>query len=167
MNVDLNVNLHPSHVVSTALTGTVDCELDKQGRPRLDRPYSATLTLPVDSLKCGNALQDREMRRRLDASRYPTITARVTQGEALSRGGRYLISARLALHGRTRAIESTVRLRVTGTTMTVDGDQVINVKDFGVAPPRLIMLRMEPEVRVRSHIVAELQEPTSASRPRG
>ena len=38
--------------------------------------------------------------------------------------------------------------------MSVSGEQVINVKDFDIDPPRLIVLRMEPEVDVRVHIVA-------------
>jgi len=157
VNVGLRVNLHPSHITANALTGHIDCELDGEGRPRLDAPYSATISLPLDAITSGNGLQDREMRRRFDAKRYPSITARVTKGEALSKAGRYRAVARLSMHGQTRDIAGEVKLRVKGTTMTVDGRQVINVKDFGIDPPRLIILRMEPEVDVSVHIVAEEQ----------
>ena len=47
--------------------------------------------------------------------------------------------------------------RVDGTTMTIDGQQVINVKEFGIDPPRLIILKVEPDVDLQVHIVAELQ----------
>ena len=149
--------MHPSHIDANALTGVIECELDDQGKPRLDQPYSAELTLPVDSIKSGNSIQDREMRRRFDASRYPTITARVTRGEALDGGGRYRAVAQLTTHGQTREVSGEVQLDVDGTTMSIDGQQVINVKDFGIDPPRLIILKVEPEVDVRVHIVAELQ----------
>ena len=135
----------------------IECEVDDQGRPRLDQPYSAELTLPVDAIKSGNGIQDREMRRRFDVGRYPSITARVTRGEALEGDGRYRALAQLTMHGQTREISGEVQLHVDGTAMTIDGQQVINVKDFGIDPPRLIILKVEPEVDLRVHIVAERQ----------
>ena len=65
--------------------------------------------------------------------------------------------AQLAMHGQTREISGDVHLRVDGTTMTIDGQQVINVKDFGIDPPRLIILKVEPDVDLQVHIVAERQ----------
>jgi polyisoprenoid-binding protein YceI len=155
VDVGLRVNLHPSHVTTSALSGTIDCELDAAGRPRLDRPYGAKLTLPVRAISSGNALQDREMRRRFDASRHPTITAIVLTGESLGTSDRYRAVAQLTMHGQTREIAARVRVRTQGREMTITGRHVINVKEFGIDPPRLILLRMEPEVDVRVHIVAE------------
>ncbi len=157
VKVALRVNLHPSHIDANALSGVIECQVDRQGRPRLDRPYSAKLTLPVDAIKSGNGIQDREMRRRIDASHFPTITAAVTHGEALDVDGRYRATARLTMHGQTRDITGDVQLGVKGRTMTVDGRQVINVKDFGIDPPRLIILKVEPDVDLQVHIVAEQQ----------
>jgi polyisoprenoid-binding protein YceI len=97
------------------------------------------------------------MRRRFDVNRYPSITARVTKGEALDGDGRYRAVAQLTMHGQTREISGDLQLRVDGTTMTIDGQQVINVKDFGIDPPRLIILKVEPDVDLQVHIVADLQ----------
>jgi polyisoprenoid-binding protein YceI len=157
VKVGLRVNLHPSHIDANALSGTIDCEVDEQGKPRLAQPYSAVLTLPVEAIKSGNGMQDREMRRRFDVSRFPTITATVTHGETLEGEGRYRATAKLTMHGVTNEITGDVQLRVDGTTMTIDGQQVINVKEFGIDPPRLIILKVEPEVDLQVHIVAELQ----------
>lgn len=157
VKVGLRVNLHPSHINANALSGVIECEVDEQGRPRLDQPYSAELTLPVDAIKSGNGIQDREMRRRFDVSRYPTITAKVTHGEALDANGHYRAAAQLTMHGQTREISGDLHLSVDGTTMTIDGQQVINVKDFGIDPPRLIILKVEPDVDLQVHIVAERQ----------
>jgi polyisoprenoid-binding protein YceI len=157
VRVGLRVNLHPSHIDANALSGVIDCEVDDQGKPRLDQPYSAEVSLPVDAIKSGNGLQDREMRRRFDAGRYPTITARVTKGEALEGDGHYRAIAQLTLHGQTREITGEIQLHVDGATMTIDGQQVINVKDFGIDPPRLIILKVEPDVDLTVHIVAERQ----------
>ena len=157
VKVGLRINLHPSHIDAHALTGVIECELDDQGQPRLDQPYNAELSLPVDAIKSGNGIQDREMRRRFDVSRYPTITARVTHGEQLEGTGRYRAVAQLTMHGQTREISGEITLHVDGPTMTIDGQQVINVKDFGIDPPRLIILKVEPEVDLSVHIVAALQ----------
>jgi polyisoprenoid-binding protein YceI len=155
VKVGLRINLHPSHIDANALSGVIECELADNGQPRLDQPYSAELSLPVNAIKSGNGIQDREMRRRFDVSRYPTIAARVTHGEALEGEGRYRAFAQLTMHGQTREISGEIQLRVDGTTLTIDGQQVINVKDFGIDPPRLIILKVEPEVDLRVHIEAE------------
>jgi polyisoprenoid-binding protein YceI len=157
VQVGLRVNLHPSHINANALSGFIECEVDERGKPRLDQPYTAELTLPVAAIKSGNGIQDREMRRRFDASRYPTITATVTHGEALAGEGKYRAAARLSMHGQTREITGDVQLSIDGATMTIDGQQVINVKDFGIDPPRLIILKVEPDVDLHVHIVAERQ----------
>jgi polyisoprenoid-binding protein YceI len=157
VKVGLRVNLHPSHINANALSGTIDCEVDEQGNPRLDQPYSAALTLPVEAIKSGNGLQDREMRRRFDVSKYPTISATVTHGETLPGKGKYRATAKLTMHGITKEIAGDIQLSVDGTTMTIDGQQVINVKEFGIDPPRLIILKVEPDVDLQVHIVAELQ----------
>ncbi len=157
VQVGLRVNLHPSHINANALSGFIECEVDDQGQPRLDQPYRAELSLPVDAIKSGNGIQDREMRRRFDTSRYPVITAVVTHGEALDVEGRYRATAQLTMHGVTKDITGDLTLTVSGTTMTVDGQQVINVKDFGIDPPRLIILKVEPDVDLQVHIVASRQ----------
>jgi polyisoprenoid-binding protein YceI len=157
VGVGLRINLHPSHINANALSGTIECEVDEKGQPRLDQPYSAELTLPVEAIKSGNGIQDREMRRRFDVGRYPTITARVSHGEALEGAGHYRAVAQLTMHGQTREISGEIQLTVDGTTMTIEGQQVINVKDFGIDPPRLIILKVEPDVDLQVHIVADLQ----------
>jgi len=155
VDIDLDVNLHPSHLTAGAVSGTIECELDGSGRPRLDAPYAARLSLRVDQLTSGNGLQDREMRRRFDARRHPTIVARVTHGEELDGRGRYRASAQLTMHGQTREVEAVVRVRAAGNRLVVDGRQSIDVRDFGIEPPRLLVLRVGPVVKVRAHMVAE------------
>jgi hypothetical protein len=157
VKVGLRVNLHPSHINANALSGVIECELDGSGRPRLDRPYGAKLALRVDGITSGNGIQDREMRRRFNASRYPVIRARVIDGKALRGAGQYRAVAELTMHGERRQISGDIHLRVEGTMMLIDGRQVVNVKDFGIDPPRLLILKVEPEVDVDVHIVADLQ----------
>ena len=155
VSIGLRVNLHPSHITATGIRGEVECELDGDGHVRLDKPYSAELTLPIDAISSGNGLQDRLMRGRFDSSRYPNITAKVVSGEAISADdGRYRATAKLTMHGQTREVTGEVKLRFTNGTLTADAPTTVNMQDFGIDPPRLIVLKVEPDVDVSAHIVA-------------
>jgi hypothetical protein len=46
-------------------------------------------------------------------------------------------------------------------TVRATGHSTFDVRDFGLEPPRILMFRVEPEVRVRVEIIAE---PHHASR---
>ncbi len=155
VDIDLNVNLHPSHVRARKISGTIECEFDRNGLPRLDAPYAARLTLPVASLKSGIGLQDREMRRRFDVKRYPGITATLMSAKALARRGSYRATFEISMHGQTREVAGSAKLKVVGGTLTIDGEQKINMQDFGIEPPRLLILKVEPVVTVHAHIVAQ------------
>lgn len=155
VDIGLRVNLYPSHLSATGIHGTAELELDEHGGVKLDRPFSAEVTLPVSALSSGFGLQDWEMRRRLEVARYPDISVRVIHGEEVDASdGRYRATALLTLHGQTREVTGTVRLARSGMTVEADAEAVINMRDFGIEPPQLLALRVEPEVDVRAHVVA-------------
>src|SRR5690242_524389 len=76
---------HDTHATSSSLKGTLECQFDDRGRPRLDTSWSAALTLPVASIRSVNPIQDRVMRSQVDARRHPTIRVVVTDASALRR----------------------------------------------------------------------------------
>jgi hypothetical protein len=41
----------------------------------------------------------------------------------------------------------------------IEGEQVIDMQDFGLKPPRILMFKVEPRVRVRARVVAEREAP--------
>ena len=44
--------------------------------------------------------------------------------------------------------------QVDGDTIRLAGESRFDVRDFGMEPPRILMLRVEPEVEVRVELVA-------------
>src|SRR5579859_6644091 len=76
--VDARSSLHAIHAESAGLEGFVDVEVDGGGRLDLTVAPRGRLELPIDRLSSGNALEDREMRRRVDTRRYPMITGELT-----------------------------------------------------------------------------------------
>jgi polyisoprenoid-binding protein YceI len=131
--------------IDTALLGgTVDTQ----------RPTAATLVVPVGSLSSGNSLYDAELRSRLDARRYPEITAKLRTITPLS-PGRFRVTGDLTIQSTTRELFGGLELSLSEAgTALVTGSQMIDIRDFAIDLPTMLMLRIYPDVNVRFHIKA-------------
>jgi hypothetical protein len=55
----------------------------------------------------------------------------------------------------TRPAQGTVNLEVLPDgRLTVTGEQVFDIRDFAIASPTVLMLRIYPDIRVRLHVEA-------------
>jgi hypothetical protein len=43
-------------------------------------------------------------------------------------------------------------------TFEVEGDSVIDMRNFKLDPPKLLMLQVYPEVKIHGRVVAELEQ---------
>jgi polyisoprenoid-binding protein YceI len=127
-------SLHPINGEAHGLEGSVDLSTGLGGR----------LELPVASLRSGNPLYDAEMHRRVDARRHPTIVGEVVEATPLDDPGRWRILGDLTFHGVTRQVEGEVSVEAPD----------LDVRDFGVRPPRIGFLRVHPDVNVAIRIEA-------------
>ena len=55
---------------------------------------------------------------------------------------------------------------VDGEMVILAGEKTFDVRDFGLEPPRILMLKVEPDVTVKVAIVAEKVETPPSGRPR-
>lgn len=150
-------SIHPIHGEARGLEGEIVAEV-ADGRLNLDTQPKIRIELPVEQLESGNALQDSEMRRRVDARRYPTIVGEATELWH-ERDNRYLVRGDLTFHGVTRTVEGEVDVTIPDDrTVVFEGEQTFDIRDYRVDPPRLLMFRVHPNVNVRVRIVGELQE---------
>jgi polyisoprenoid-binding protein YceI len=157
--IEARSSLHPIHGEADGLEGYV--EADTTGdHPDLSGPAEMHVELPVERLRSGNGLMDREMQRRVDGQRYRTISGDARKVEELDgAGGRYRVSGDVSFHGATRTVEGDVRVTAPDDrTLVVEGEQVFDIRDFNVQPPKILMLRVEPEVRVRIRVTAQRQQ---------
>jgi polyisoprenoid-binding protein YceI len=107
-------------------------------------------------MSSGNPLEDRELRRRIDARRFPTIDGDLTGMTDTGQDGRYRVRGEVTFKGATRAYEKEMALTQDGTDrLRLTGESTFDIRDFGMDPPRILMLKVEPEVGVRVEIVAE------------
>jgi polyisoprenoid-binding protein YceI len=152
--VDMRTNLHGAHVETNGLEGSIDAVL-AGGRFDLATPPSARLELAVDRLRSDNPLFERELRRRADARRHPSIVGELLALRELGPAGAYAAEGDLTFHGVTRRVRGELRLLAGDDGgFELEGEQVFDIRDFGIDPPRLLMLKADPEVRVRVRLVA-------------
>jgi hypothetical protein len=152
-------SLHPIDTRTDGLEGFVDVGVLGGGRLDLTGRTKGKVSLPVERMSSGNPLEDRELRRRIDARRYPTIDGELTGMRATGRDGRYLVRGEVTFKGATRGYEEEMEVAHDGDgILQLSGESTFDIRDFGMEPPRILMLKVQPEVGVRVEIVAEQEE---------
>jgi polyisoprenoid-binding protein YceI len=154
--VDARSSLHAIHTETSGLEGFIDAEVVEDGQLDLTVAPQGHLELPIERLQSGNPLEDREMRRRVDARRYPTIVGELTEMKALAEPGRFRVQGDLTFRGVKRSVSDEMVIEsTTGDSLQLDGEKVFDIREFGMEPPRILMLKVYPEVTVRVSIVAD------------
>lgn len=152
--IEAESSVHPIHGESTGLQGYVEAATN-DGHLDLSTPATFHVELPVEQLKSGNKLQDREMARRIEAKKYPVITGEAQDAQHLE-GESYRLRGNLTFHGVTQPVEGDVILSLNGDeSMVVSGQQVFDIREFDVKPPKILTLKVHPQVTVRVEVVAK------------
>ena len=153
--IEARSSLHPIHGEGRGLEGIVEAAVT-DGRVELNGDTVIRLELPVDQLKSGKAMEDAELLRRIDARKFPKIRGVTTEIKEIN-SGRYRVSGDLTFHGVTRAVEGEVSVSMPDgdKTIVLEGEQTFDIRDFGVQPPKILMLKVHPDVKVRVRVVAE------------
>ena len=153
--IEARSTLHPIHGEATGVRGHLEIDLT-DGRLEVSAPAELHIELPVEELRSGNPLQDRELLRRIDADRYRRITGDARKVQEADGEGRYRVSGDVSFHGATRTVEGEVRVGAPDErTVVVEGEQIFDIRDFNLKPPKVLMFRVEPEVTVRIQVTAE------------
>ena len=158
--IEAHSNVHPIHTEAEGLKGWLDLDItrgpDHKSRVNVDRTLLGHLEFPVENLKSGNAFEDRELRRRIDSRRYPSITGELKSMKQSNGSSDYIVGGDLTFRGITRSYEDTMTVdEADDRTVTLAGQSTFDIRDFGMEPPRILMLKVQPEVSVRVEIVAE------------
>lgn len=112
----------------------------------------------VATLKTGNGLRDKDLRKAMDADSFPTMRFEL-QGVSLQHEAAdsavVTLSGQLTLHGVTRDVAVPAVLRFGKDGVHVAGAFPLNVRDYGVTrlSKMLGAFRMNPDIKVRIDIV--------------
>jgi polyisoprenoid-binding protein YceI len=153
--IDAKSSLHPIHTSTDGLEGFIEIATDGDGKVDLSAPPAGRLSLPVSKLQSGNRLEDRELQKRIDSRRYPTIDGVLKAMAADGADGRYRVTGTLTFHGVPRECADVMTVRVVDdSTVHLEGESTFDIRDFGMEPPRILMLKVAPDVKVRVDIPA-------------
>ncbi len=139
---------------AVGLSGFLDAEL-RGGVIWPDRATRAELEVPVTGLCSGNGLYDAELLRRIEARRFPVAKLALSDCIVVGNAGRYRVTGMLDFHGVVRSLEGTVTIdpRADGS-IVVTGGQAFDIRDFDIASPTVLMLRIYPDVTVKLQVEA-------------
>jgi polyisoprenoid-binding protein YceI len=132
-------------------------EFDRTNTDGLPAVRSAALQVPVKSLDCGIGLQNAHMFETLDASTYPSISFRLSDYtvERADGASNVRMQGLLRIAGTERGvvIHGSV-FRNSAGELTLRGAREIDIRDFGIKPPRrfLGLLRVRNEVTVHFEV---------------
>src|SRR5271154_4872806 len=105
-------SLHPINTETRGITGWFEAATQADGSLDLDQGVSGELDLAVERLTSGNQLYDRELRRRIDARRYPTIAGRLTRIVPAGAHPEYVVTGEVSFHGKTRTFAQAMQIEV-------------------------------------------------------
>ena len=118
-------------------------------------PMSAAMRIPVVSLESGNSLYDAELRRRLDERRHPSIAVEMHTARAIG-GGRFSAEGDITIHGTTRRLGGTLVLAMPDeNTLVAEGTELVDIRDFAIPLPNMLMLKIYPDVSVQFRLTAQ------------
>jgi polyisoprenoid-binding protein YceI len=110
------------------------------------------VTVPVQSLECGNGTMNSHLRNALKAQENPTIKFRVAQYDVVPGGaheGSVKLKGNLTIAGQEKPV--TIDANVVsdaGGALRVKGSKELLMSEFGVRPPSLMMGTMKVRDRV-------------------
>ena len=156
--IEARSTVGPIRFAATGLTGAISVEL-RDGAISTHSCPDATLLIPVNELRSGNALYDAELVRRVEGRRFPQVRLDLRACEPIGRRDRYRLSGDVTFHGITRPLQGTVDVTMLSERrLVVAGDHALDARDFHLSSPTVLMLRIYPDVRVSLNVEAELED---------
>ena len=150
-------NVGPISFATSELHGEISAHVDGE---TIDTTAAvkARLSVALRSLTSGNALYDTELKRRIDARRYPEAVLELEHAVHQAGTNRYELGARIEIHHVVRPIGGIVTIDPLGQGgIVVRGQQTLDIRDFDLEVPTTLALKIYPEVSVEIHLEARSQ----------
>lgn len=154
--VEVQSTLQRLEVVSSELTGEIEAEFyDGQ---LVVAGASGSLAVPSTSLMSGNWLIDRDVRVMLEVRKFPELGGEVIEIKTADGAGNFWVRGNLSLHGVTREVSGSASLiELSDHHVEFEAAMTLDYTLFNLTPPKLLMLKVEPEVQIRGRVYAERQ----------
>jgi polyisoprenoid-binding protein YceI len=112
---------------------------------------SVWIRVPTASLTSHNAQMDRDLRRLIDQQANPWIVVRLDGFALTGEAAEMTIPGRLLLAGVENGVLLRARVSLEDDAVTVSGQEAIDLRDYGLEPPRKLagLIRVSPSVQIQ------------------
>lgn len=155
LDIHASSSVHPIHTTTT-VSGWFEATFGDDGGIDGTAELGGYVEFDLSGMRSGNPLVDRESERRLNIRRYPTVTGELTLLAATDDPELFNASGELTFHGVTHEIDGALRIVRDGDGLGISGETTIDVTDFGVQPPSLLVVKVHKDVRVELRAVASI-----------
>jgi polyisoprenoid-binding protein YceI len=156
--LSVGTSLGPLTFGANGLEGFITAAVD-DGRVDPAVGPAAHLELKVNRLTSGNSAYDGELQRQIDARRFPTAFIdlhRITPVDGPS--PTFQVTGEITLRGVTVPANGVVVAEVPEPDLlVVSGEETLQIEDFGIPPPSLFMIKIDPNVNVRLYVEARAE----------
>lgn len=149
--------LHGWTGISRSVTGSVQLDVANPATARIE------ISAPVESFDSGNDNRDSNMMDVVDIDRYPTVrfvSDRIEvsswQSAAEKYTGRWIVHGQLTFHGRTHPVVIPTDVEFDGKTLRSTGAFSIELDQYDVKRPRLLLRAISNEINLEGKLVAGL-----------
>ena len=144
-------SLHPI-TVNVTPSGWLEAEI-VDGEFAAGTEIRGEVVIAVIEFQSGNPLVDRETRRRLNARQYPTIRGELSKVVDVA-GATATVKGIVTFLGNDVELEGQFSIVDGGTdSVSLAGSGQMDVQWWGLEPPTLLVLKMEPVVTVSIDLV--------------
>lgn len=146
--------LHGLKGKAAGLNGYVEAGWSDDGTLATQPAPRMHFEMPVSDLRSGNAMFDRETWKLIDSNRFPRIAADLRELRSALGPNHYEASGDVTLAGRSRKYDGELTFAHDQDNVTIDGELRIDIRDFGLKPPNLLIIKVDPAVKAVLHLVA-------------
>jgi hypothetical protein len=146
---------NPIRGTATGLSGTFSANV-ADGQLALDPMPSMKVVVPVAKLSSGNEFQDREIRKLIADQRNPNLVGELLRVEPGTRPDLYRVRGAITVLGVKQEYDGEATIRVDGRRISIQGSQKMDIRRFGITPPRILTIQIYPDFDVSLNLVAEL-----------
>ena len=169
LTLEVRTSLVPLHASASGIEGHLEVALLGDGAIDEREQPAGRMTFAVRRLQRANPQYALEIERLLDPRHFPDVVVDLASTQPIGPDGRatspsvdgardgrvYRAEGAMTLRGVTHPLDGELVAHFPDpATIELEGERVVDVRQFGVTPPRLFALRVHPDVRVRLQVVA-------------
>jgi len=151
-------NIHDTETRWMGLSGAIDADADALVAGSAAAEVAAEVAVDMTRHDAGDFLRNRKLRKDLEVERFREARFRLDRlRDVVARGGGSFAAAAegaIAWHGREVAVTAAGEGAFAGDELRASARFELDVRGFGVEPPRFLMFRVEDVVAVEVVLVA-------------